>query len=395
MIVMACLNKVNQLLLHLFLSKGVGVKTVNKFVRKIQSDELFDPTSLYSFSAEDFEKVFSLDKTISQNCVAGLADFSTLEQEISKVGKQNINILTLLDQGYPKHLRMINTPPPILFFQGDLSFYDDLVLSVVGARKADSYGKRALEKVLPTLVSSGWSIVSGGALGIDTLAHSVTLAAKGRTAVVVGSGLGVVYPECNKKIFEQVVGSGGAIVSIFPYDTQPDRFNFPVRNRVIAGMGMGCLVVQAAKESGSLITAKYALEENREVFAIPGPIDSELSQGCHDLIRQGAHLVESYTDIFAAFEFKLDQFVNQEIKHFDENRSQNLLMPMQDLKQSVLDKHLSSLSLQILDLLFEPKTSDEICEVLKVEQKVLVDILFDLELEGFVVRNFNGTWEKS
>ncbi len=383
-------NKTKEVLLHLFLSKGVGATTLVRIFEVMLARSDLSAESLYGFSAFDFEHVFALQAGMAKKCVEGLQDFFALEVELSKAEKNSINIVSLLDDDYPTLLKKINVPPPFLFCQGDTSILQkQLVLSVVGARKADAYGKQVLENILPGMVSSGWVIVSGGALGIDSFAHSITLASEGSTVVVLGSGLGHTYPESNKKLFSKVAQSKGCLVSIFPYDTLPEKFNFPVRNRVIAGLGLGCLVVQAAKESGSLITAKYALEENREVFAVPGPVTATLSQGCHELLRQGAVLVESCQDIFSAFEFYTDVSLDCLVQS-----------PMSD-KSAVNFDDLSAessserLNLEVFKFLAKPRTIQEILEVFKIEQKILLELLFDLELEGKVIRNFNGTWEKS
>ena len=224
-----------------------------------------------------------------------------LETELSLIEKYEISWVTVFDACYPALLKQIYLPPVILYYKG-CSLERSPLLAVVGSRKGDSYGKLAVERIIPPLVEQGYGIVSGGALGIDALAHAATIASQGSTFVVLGSGLLWPYPRSHVRLFKQVVESGGALISCFPLQQEALPGLFPARNRIIAGLSQGCLVVQAARASGALITAYHALHEGREVFAVPGRIDAPLSEGCHSLIAQGALLTTSAEDIFTAFQ---------------------------------------------------------------------------------------------
>ncbi len=218
------------------------------------------------------------------------------EQEL--LIKHNIRRITASDVEYPSYLKEIHCPPPQLYVQGELLNSYTKLIAVVGSRKADSYGERVIASLVPELVAHGWAIVSGGALGADSFAHKATLQARGRTIVILGSGLLMPYPSSNRKLFSSIVDQGGSLVSSFSLDTPAYPSNFPARNRIISGMSRGVIVAQAAEKSGARITAHLALEQGREVFAIPGPIDHALSIGCNRLIQQGAKLVQTIDDIF-------------------------------------------------------------------------------------------------
>lgn len=212
-----------------------------------------------------------------------------------------MRVISFQDDGYPKNLRFIHYPPALLYVQGNILPDDSIALAIVGSRRATYYGLHHAEKLAFELASRGIVIVSGLALGIDSAAHRGALKAKGRTIAVLGSGLNRIYPPENAGLAEQIA-EAGAVISEFSPESPPLRRNFPCRNRIISGLSLGVVVVEAAKRSGALITARFALEEGREVFAFPGRIDSWTSSGTHGLIKQGAKLVESIEDIIDELE---------------------------------------------------------------------------------------------
>ena len=219
-----------------------------------------------------------------------------VKREIEALDRLKIHLLTLRDPHYPPLLAEIHDPPPFLYYQGRASEQDRRVMAVVGSRNGSPYGIKVTERLAYGLAQQGLAIASGLARGIDTAAHEGALQAKGRTVAVLGSGLDVIYPPENKKLAERIMESG-MICSEFPPGTLPERQNFPVRNRIISGMSLGVVIVEAGMRSGSLITARLALEQGREVFAVPGSIESFKSSGTHHLIKQGAKLVEHAQDI--------------------------------------------------------------------------------------------------
>ncbi len=216
---------------------------------------------------------------------------STAERELRLVEKEGIRILTLESPEYPSLLKSIYDPPPILYVQGKALNKISLPLAVVGTRTPSEYGKLVAERLCLKLASAGFSIISGLARGIDTLAHKAALSAGADTIAVFGCGLGHTYPPENIKLRKQIVEQG-TILSEFPVFMRPDRNNFPARNRILSGLALGTVVVEAAEKSGALITADFALEQGREVFAVPGNITSPKSRGTNDLIKTGAKLVD-------------------------------------------------------------------------------------------------------
>lgn len=209
--------------------------------------------------------------------------------------------LSFNDADYPRNLKYIYDPPQSIYIKGEITPEDNIAIAVVGSRYASYYGLRNAEHFSFELAARGITIISGLARGVDSAAHRGALKAKGRTIAVLGSGLKVIYPPENRKLAEEITRNG-AVISEFPLDTPPHRQNFPRRNRIISGLSLGVLVVEAAKRSGALITAYLALEQGREVFALPGRIDSFTSQGTNDLIKQGAKLVETIEDIVEELE---------------------------------------------------------------------------------------------
>lgn len=215
--------------------------------------------------------------------------------------KKKFKTFAVKDKGYPANLRYIFDPPQALYVSGSIVQEDNLAIAIVGSRRATYYGLKNAESLSFELATRGITIVSGLARGVDSAAHRAALKAGGRTIAVLGSGLNVIYPPENKELSEKITHSG-AVISEFALDTPPYRVNFPRRNRIISGLSLGVIVVEAARKSGALITANCALEQGREVFALPGKIDSFTSSGTHSLIKQGAKLVESIEDVIEELE---------------------------------------------------------------------------------------------
>jgi DNA processing protein len=219
-----------------------------------------------------------------------------LDAEMERISAQDIAALTWEDEGYPRLLRQIPDPPPVLYLKGQLLPEDEWAVAMVGTRAATTYGKEAALRIAGGLAHNGVTIVSGLARGIDSTAHRAALDAGGRTIGVLGCGLDIVYPPENRRLAAQVIQQG-ALVSEYPLGTPPEGGNFPPRNRIISGMSLGTVIVEAGRRSGALITADYALDQGREVFAVPGNIFRRASQGTNTLIREGAAPVLSVEDI--------------------------------------------------------------------------------------------------
>ena len=212
--------------------------------------------------------------------------------EIKRLQEHKVKVITILDGGYPQRLKEIYLPPIVLFYRGNLSLINRRAVAIVGSRDHSKYAKNCIHELIPVLVNDDIVVISGLARGVDTLAHEETLKANGGTIAVIGSGLDVVYPPENSKLYD-VIAKKGLILSEYPLQSRPLKFHFPYRNRIIAGLSHGVCVIEAKEKSGSLITANLALSENREVFAVPGSIFSVHSKGTNSLIEAGACLVSS------------------------------------------------------------------------------------------------------
>ncbi len=223
-------------------------------------------------------------------------------EEFRLIEKLGVTIMTIFDQDYPENLREIYDPPIVLYLKGRIIPEDKPALAVVGSRRASHYGLQTAQKISYQLAARGFTVVSGMARGIDTRAHRGALQAGGRTLAVLGSGLGNIYPPENGKLAEEISESG-AVISEFPIRAIPDRQNFPLRNRVVSGLSLGVLVVEAAQRSGALITARLAMEQGRMVMAVPGRIDSFSARGTNSLIQDGAKMVGGIDDILEEFEY--------------------------------------------------------------------------------------------
>ena len=221
-------------------------------------------------------------------------------KEIEQAEEKNISLLAWEDPLYPPLLQNIHDPPLVLYVLGNVAELNCMGIGIVGSRAATHYGKSIAEQIAKGLVRQGFTVISGMALGIDSAAHKGAVNAGGRTVAVLGCGLDIIYPYGNRGLYKEIAAAG-AVVSEYPFGTPPDNFRFPARNRIISGLSLGVVVVEAANRSGSLITARHALEQGREVFAVPGRIDSAKSAGPHTLLQQGAKLVHSVNDIVEEF----------------------------------------------------------------------------------------------
>jgi DNA processing protein len=225
-----------------------------------------------------------------------------LAGELKRIQEFGCHVLIQGDEDYPASLREIYDPPIVLYVKGKLTAKDKNAVAMVGSRMTTHYGVEAARKLAYQLAYVGMTVVSGGARGIDTASHQGALAAKGRTVAVLGTGINIVFPPENRDLFERIAGSG-AVITQFPFNRNGDRQTFAIRNRIVAGMTLGAVIVEADMNSGALITANFAIEYGRQVFAVPGRIDSPRSKGCHDLIKKGAKLCEGAEDVLSEFEY--------------------------------------------------------------------------------------------
>ncbi|MEC9488368.1 MAG: DNA-processing protein DprA [Halanaerobium sp.] len=283
--------------LHLFglaLVPGLGPKKIRLLIELFGSSQ-----KAWQANPEQLKRVQGIgDKIAGEFC--RIREELDLQLEWDRYRQRGIRIITSDDADYPRPLLTIYEPPPVLFCRGDYHPADRMGLAVVGSRRISHYGKKVCRQLVQELVIRGFTIVSGFARGIDTIGHREAIKEGGRTIAVLGSGLDVIYPPENKELYQEV-WKHGCILSEYPLGMQPLRQNFPLRNRLISGLSLGTLVIEAAKRSGSLITANWALEQGREVFAVPGDITRMSSAGTNNLIRAGAKIVTCIEDVLEEF----------------------------------------------------------------------------------------------
>lgn len=273
---------------------GIGSR-----LRRLLLDRFGTPDGVFTASPGELASVARIGPKLSA-AIPTLATSSEADDVIALCRKRSIEILLEGRDGYPSLLSRIDDPPGLLFVRGTLLPQDSLSVAIVGARHATAYGLKVAEQLGASLARAGYTVVSGLARGIDAAAHRGALQAGGRTIAVLGSGVLTIYPPEHAELAREVIASG-ALISELPPLTEPAPGTFPQRNRIVSGLSLGVVVVQAAERSGALITARMATEQGREVFAVPGAIDCRMSRGSHRLIRDGAKLVESVDDILEEF----------------------------------------------------------------------------------------------
>lgn len=289
-------------LLRLTLTPGLGPVLIARLIAQFGSAD-----AVLGLSAAQLERVRGIGPTKAVRFAQGMAEAGPLVQkELDLAGKLGARFVAIGTPAYPAALAMIPDPPPLLSVRGDLNAAgpDRFAVAVVGSRSCSPYGLEQAERFAGIFARVGITVVSGGARGIDTAAHRGAVRSAGRTVVVNGCGLAHTYPPENAELFERVLAAGGSLVSELPLSTSPTAENFPPRNRIISGMSLGVVVIEAAVGSGALITAKTAIDDhNREVFAVPGRVDSPTSQGTHQLLKSGAAaLVTDPGDVISALE---------------------------------------------------------------------------------------------
>lgn len=308
------------------------------------------------------------------------------------------HILTLFDDSYPFLLRQINTAPPVLFVKGSVESLSLPQIAIVGSRDYSHYGEYWAGTFTAELVKNGLAVTSGLAIGIDGFCHQRAVAENGVTIAVLGSGLNQVYPARHKKLAEQIIDCGGALVSEFFPNQPPVAENFPRRNRIISGLSLGTLVVEATINSGSLITARYALEQGREVFALPNTAQNPYSAGCHKLIREGALLIESIEDILQAIQYQLQPFPSVQPTLFEREQAVDFLPKSAKSVTPPIAKNLPEMTAcqqQIFQQIgLEPIAIDDIAKACNLEVSMLLVEILNLELLG-VVRSVTGGYVRT
>jgi len=276
--------------LALNLIPGIGATLFKRLLHRFES-----PETVFKAPTAELLKVEGLNEKVIEAIQKGPSN-ENVEKELFLIEAAGGRLITLRDEAYPIRLKEIYDPPPVLYIKGELKEEDELSISIVGSRKTSPYGRWITEKISQDLARQGVTVVSGMARGIDSVAHWGAISAKGRTLAVLGCGIDVIYPPENRNLFGKIAEQG-AVLSEFRMGSLPEGGHFPKRNRIISGLARGVIVVQANMKSGSLITARYALDQGRDVYAVPGNVGAEMSRGSNWLIKQGAKLVESSEDI--------------------------------------------------------------------------------------------------
>lgn len=271
---------------------GIGLVLYRRLLEKFG-----DPAAVFAAPPEKLLQVKGLRPPVVQ-AIKGFTAWEPWTAMLARLQRWRAQLLTFPDPAYPERLRQIPYAPPFLLLKGQLLLQDDPAVAIVGTRRPSPYGVRIARQLATDLARQGITVISGLARGIDTIAHRAALAAGGRTLAVLGCGLDVIYPPENRDLYRQIA-TQGALISEFPLGTPPEPYNFPIRNRLISGLACAVVIVEAGEQSGAHITVKFALEQGREVYAVPGPVDSPVSRGPNRWIQQGAKPVLSATDIIA------------------------------------------------------------------------------------------------
>jgi len=347
-------------LIALNLVKGLGSIKIKALLEHFKS-----ALNIFGVSSGELKRA----EGISSKLISGINEIKNsarLKEELELIKKNNVTTITINDENYPKNLKEIYDPPIVLYVKGDILTCDDTAVGIVGSRRASYYGLSFAERIGYELANLGITVVSGMARGIDTKAHRGVLRAKARTIAVLGSGLNNIYPPENKRLSEEIA-QFGAVVSEFPLNTKPLAGNFPRRNRVISGLSLGIVVVEAARNSGALITARLGLEQGREIFSVPGRVDSRISYGTNQLIKDGAKLLNTVDDILEELNLRLKEKL-QSTKNED-------FMP----------KRLNEIETSIYSTLTtEPMHVEEIVKSSHLELNTTLSYLLQLELKGLI-----------
>lgn len=364
---------------------GVGPKTFQSLLCEFGS-----PVSVFNTSLSSLKQSGISDKTASQiiHSKDKQADNIIADIEWLKADESH-HIITLHSDEYPPLLKQISNPPPVLYIHGKPSLLKDPQLAIVGSRNPTQGGQTASYDFAYYLSKTGLCITSGLALGVDGNAHQGAINANGPTIAVIATGIDRVYPAKHRDLAHKIV-ENGAIISEFPIGTQPKAENFPRRNRIISGLSYGTLVVEAALQSGSLITARLAMEQNREIFAIPGSIHNPLARGCHQLIRQGAKLVETAQDILE----EMAGAINIELINSPGNDSVQDKLP-ENSGHLEIDQQQNEDHQTLLDKMgFDPTPIDQLVVRTGFSPESIAAMLLILELQNQVASNGGGTYTR-
>lgn len=367
--------------LRLVLTPEIGSRRGKSLLERFKT-----PKSILEASLDTIAEVENVGREVAKKIVEGRKRID-LERHIKLIEKNNVTLIPLNSEYYPANLKSIFDPPLVLFVKGEILPQDYFSIAIVGTRLASFYGRTMSEKLSRELTEKGFTIVSGGARGIDTFSHQAALRAKGRTLAVLGCGLDITYPPDNKKLFEEIAQKG-AMISEFPLFTKPDKGNFPMRNRIISGLSLGVVVIEAPHRSGALITVTHANEQGREVFSVPGHADNFVSKGTNQLLREGAKLVENADDIIE----ELEPILKSKIKEFKANQPE----PIQEKQIPLIKPELTEEEVKLYNLLtLGPLDFDDILVKSQLSVSAASSVLMMLQLKKLVKQSPGKIFEKA
>lgn len=356
----------SEIILALDDADGIGIQSVKKIVEEF--------VGVADLSLGQVKKLIKNDMKLAMDSnLEEVLSEDYIEEKKYKLHKKGIGFLSYLDEDYPGPLKEIYDPPPVLYYRGDVGLLNGFCIGIVGSRKPTAYGNSVAKNFARELSSCGITIVSGMAIGIDSCSHKASLDQKGKTIAVLGSSVDRPYPKRNERLMNEIIENGGCVVSEHSMEIDALPVFFPMRNRIISGMSRGIVVVEAAKRSGTLITCDFALEQGRDVFSVPGNINSKMSMGTNELIRKGAMLVSCARDIIEEY----PQF------SYVESSELNVV------------KNISQTEKNILELLQRqgPTHVDEISIRLAMNVKDVIGVLNILEIKGIVMELKGKTYD--
>ena len=351
---------------------GIGPVKVKELLSKFSS-----PASILEMSASELSSVPGIGSKIAETIVSW-REHAKVEEELNMVERAGVTIVTMLDDDYPVLLKEIYDPPLLLYVHGKLPENDSQMLGIVGSRRYSRYGKKMAESLAASASFAKWTVVSGLAYGIDAISHRATLDANGTTVAVLGGGLARVHPQDHVPLAREIVDKGGAVISEFPMTYQPNKRSFPMRNRIISGMSQALIVVEAGLKSGSLITAKFALDQGRLVFAVPGQADNPQALGTNNLIREGAVITETFDDVLNEFEFIPSLRQSEASEPYQKERSY----------KETDSVELTEKEQMIIDIIKEKRESstDQLAAESGISAGELLAILMQLEMKRLIVQ---------
>lgn len=361
----------------LHLMDNLGAQRIRLLLQSVEHPQL-----IFRLERHELQSIRGIGPKTADE-VLSFNEWDEVDRILEKTQRTGAQIMTYWDDDYPSLLREIYDPPLMLWIKGDRSVLQTDCLSIVGTRRVGKYGRKMAEKFAKELVGYDLTIVSGLAYGVDGVAHKATVESGGKTVAVLGSGIDWIYPSDHKGLAAKIVETGGAVISEFPLGTAPEMGNFPVRNRIVSGMSLGTLVVASGIDGGSMITAKSALDQNREVFVIPHPVGHPNALGCNSLIKRGmGKLVQNADDILTEIEVHIDPEENTGGKAAVSNAKKWESLKLDDFSTKICET-IEDDSLHI----------DVLAEKMEVETHQLMAKLLELEMEGCIQQTAGKNFE--